>query len=248
VATKNLARTIIEGGRSRWNKCERHYSHREERVATREFLVKANRLADGFDTLCVGKRGKVYKGFADKLGPPQRWLRSQVGRPWDKVRSEMVARFNPRSLAGQHIIFDHLLQSVANNHVHERGFRGRSDLYVDRHGTLRCRKLEKRRRTWPWSWSRSWPIPADVVLWLNDRRVRGEGSTLFWLVQARSCRSCAMTPRTTCCCPVVDSVVVHGPHLHYRQAQRLTPEEVKFWQSLDGRVRDQLCMPQAGTE
>lgn len=81
MATKNLARTIIEGGRDRYNKWQRNYSHREERALTREHFARARELDDGFEALGIGRRTKVYKGFRDKLGAPRRWLRSQVGRP-----------------------------------------------------------------------------------------------------------------------------------------------------------------------
>lgn len=40
MATKNLARTAIEGGRVGRNKWERRYSHTTERTSTREFCDK----------------------------------------------------------------------------------------------------------------------------------------------------------------------------------------------------------------
>jgi hypothetical protein len=79
MATKYLARTIIEGGRARYSKQERNDSHREERALVRVFMAKASAQPEGFDALCIEPRGKVYKGFADKLGAPRRWLRAQIG-------------------------------------------------------------------------------------------------------------------------------------------------------------------------
>jgi hypothetical protein len=46
------------------------------------------------------------KEFSDSLGPLRGYLRKQVGRPWDKVWSEIAATLDSRSLTGQHI-FDH---------------------------------------------------------------------------------------------------------------------------------------------
>ena len=47
------------------------------------------------------------KEFSDLLGPLRRYLRTQVGRPWNKVWSEMTRNLDSRSLSGQHI-FDHI--------------------------------------------------------------------------------------------------------------------------------------------
>jgi hypothetical protein len=52
-----------------------------------------------------------WKEFSDLLGPLQRYLRKQVGRPWDKVWSEIARTLDSRSLSGQHI-FDHIRWEV----------------------------------------------------------------------------------------------------------------------------------------
>ena len=51
------------------------------------------------------------KEFSDLLGPLRRYLRKQVGRPWDKVWSEITRNLDSRSLSGQHI-FDHIQWEV----------------------------------------------------------------------------------------------------------------------------------------
>jgi hypothetical protein len=51
------------------------------------------------------------KSFSDLLGPLKRYLRKQVGRPWDDVYSELSQHLDKRSLSGQHI-WDHVLQEV----------------------------------------------------------------------------------------------------------------------------------------
>jgi hypothetical protein len=51
------------------------------------------------------------KEFSDKLGPLRRFLRSQVGRPWNAVWSEITQTLDSRSLTGQHI-FDHISWEV----------------------------------------------------------------------------------------------------------------------------------------
>ncbi len=51
------------------------------------------------------------KEFSDLLGPLRRYLCKQVGRPWDKVWSEVTRNLDSRSLSGQHI-FDHIQWDV----------------------------------------------------------------------------------------------------------------------------------------
>ena len=54
------------------------------------------------------------KEFSDLLGPLRRYLRKQVGRPWNKVWSEISRTLDNRSLSGQHI-FDHIRWEVEQN-------------------------------------------------------------------------------------------------------------------------------------
>jgi len=51
------------------------------------------------------------KEFSDLLGPLRGYLRKQVGRPWDKVWSEITTTLDSRTLTGQHI-FDHICWEV----------------------------------------------------------------------------------------------------------------------------------------
>ena len=56
-------------------------------------------------------RGRQYgydcKEFSDLLGPLKRYLRSCIGRPWNKIHSELSQKLDRRSLSGSHI-WDHL--------------------------------------------------------------------------------------------------------------------------------------------
>lgn len=62
---------------------------------------------------CEGMRRpyKSRKAFTDLLGPLRRWLRAQVGRPWDDVHSEACAVIKPDSIVRAHIK-THLLEFV----------------------------------------------------------------------------------------------------------------------------------------
>ena len=58
--------------------------------------------------------GSRCKWLSDLLGPLERFLHSNVGRPWNKVYSELRCGLDPRKVTGQHI-FDHLETMVETN-------------------------------------------------------------------------------------------------------------------------------------
>jgi hypothetical protein len=175
MSTKYLARTVIEGGRARYNRFERRYSNSCER--SHEHTVSSQLLRSDEPGLVVYPvRKVVYRGFSDKLSPAERWLESQAGRPWNKVRSELFARFDTRTTAGRHILFDHLLQSVnlgqASTYRHY-------EFSVDRHGILRHHPRLR------WRGTRYVPLPEPAVAleeWLAGRRVGAIGTRLYWFV------------------------------------------------------------------
>ena len=49
------------------------------------------------------QHGWDAKEFSDRLGPLKRFLRSRIGKHWDKVYSELSQNLDKRSLAGRHI-------------------------------------------------------------------------------------------------------------------------------------------------
>jgi hypothetical protein len=138
VARRDLSRTVIEGGRTRRSQYERRQSHRHVRAAERTLLRAA--LFDDEDALDKRPPPRLepaYKIFRDRLGAAKRWLTSQCGRPWDHVYSELRRRFDSRTIAGKHVVDDHLLGWVA---LHREGLVSRyfrPDFVVDEHGILR---------------------------------------------------------------------------------------------------------------
>ena len=57
---------------------------------------------------------KVHKSFTDVLGPLKRWLRGQIGRPWNDAYSEACAVIKPDSVVRAHIK-THLLEMVVRH-------------------------------------------------------------------------------------------------------------------------------------
>ena len=60
-------------------------------------------------------RGRQYgyeaKEFSDLINPLRRYLRSCIGRPWNKVHSELSRKLDRRSVAGSHI-WDHIISEI----------------------------------------------------------------------------------------------------------------------------------------
>jgi hypothetical protein len=132
MSTKNLARTVIEGGRTGYSRYARRQSHGAERVKAHDLELALLRGHDP-DSAVFEPLERVYRSFDDKLGPARRWLRSQVGRPWDKVRAELFARFDTRTTSGRHILYCHLLEEVRAYGDDSKSY---ADYSISRHGIL----------------------------------------------------------------------------------------------------------------
>ena len=79
----------------------------------RERHFRRANLSDEFLPKTEGMRRphRDRKWFGEHLGPLRRWLRSQLGRPWDDIYSEACAVIKPDSIVRNHIKL-HLLQFV----------------------------------------------------------------------------------------------------------------------------------------
>ncbi len=185
MSTKNISRTIIEGGRHTRNQEDRWLSNQSHRANNRQFSRNAKSLVDADELGATPQRRKVRKDFSDKLAPAYRWMRSQVGRPWAKVLSTLTSRFDTRTVAGRHIIYDHLLQDVCMNLSDRKLFESWRyfDFYVDEKGIL---QLSPENR-WSPGRGRSYrlqnkdvPSRKEIFDWANGRKVMDFGVSLFW--------------------------------------------------------------------
>lgn len=176
MATKDLARTVIEGGRSSFNRFDRRLSNAEVRAAWRVTQAMIMQSADA-DGVLYPLRRHVYRDFHDKLAPAERWLARQVGRPWNAVRSDLFARFDARTTAGHHILFDHLLADVnLGDPARDRW----ADFFVDAQGILRRARERHRYR------ARFVPLPEPKRVleeWLAGRRIGERAPKLYWFVR-----------------------------------------------------------------
>jgi hypothetical protein len=137
VARKDLSRTVIEGGRYFHNKWARRESHGTARARTREWLDTVLDDPEIAEDTEPTPRKRVHKLFYDKLAPAKRWLASQCGRPWDKVYSELCAQFDTRTVAGAHVVHDHMLDWVSRDGIAGNDYWRHRYFFVDAHGILR---------------------------------------------------------------------------------------------------------------
>jgi hypothetical protein len=136
MSRKNLSRTVIEGGRYRRNQFFRNESHSIERANVRAWIDRVEVDLDEAEARAVAPRPRVHRMFYDKLAPAMRWLDRQVGRPWNRVYSELCAKFDRRTIAGNHVVADHMLVVVFRGDLSRARNRERY-FEVDPQGILR---------------------------------------------------------------------------------------------------------------
>lgn len=216
MATKNLARTVIEGGRTHHHKFERRRLTRCDRHRSRALARLAGR---GPDEECgLLPRQTLSRWQFDRLSAAERWLDSFVGQPWNRVRAKVARKFDTRTVAGQHIVFDHLLPSVRGS----GSTRTENALYeVDRGGVLRACP-----RQWPFrakyrAATLDRRAQAKALLWLDGRRVGRRGAHLFWFESTE-----AFTHETA-----------------FRQTRKLDLAETRLWLEFPAGVQQTLSMP-----
>lgn len=179
MATKNLGRTAVEGGRTESYKVETARTETTLRTQTRDYLrqVDAESADDDPDPRHCRRVGK--KGYqTDKLRPVWKMLDGCVGRPWAKVWSEICEKFDARTLAGYHVLHDHIAREIdPHEHIPEMPYMY-SRYYVDDHGIFRKRVRAPRGKT-----------PSIHVkdfewlqAWLGSRAILRIGPKLFWAV------------------------------------------------------------------
>jgi hypothetical protein len=212
MATKDLARTVIEGGRTYFNSFSRRHSHRRPRAHWT--VLRSRLLLDPglHDDPYVAPPAHEWRQFHDKLGPVYRFLESRVGRRWDDVRSEIARKFDIRTVAGRHIVFDHLLGSVARCGDPARGER----FEIDASGVLRRKRRRKR------VGARCWVVPPEWLEgWLAGRRVGLRAKRAYWML------------------PVI---AFDGVSSFYRQGRELTADDRRRFGRLHPEVQESITI------
>lgn len=182
MSKKNLARTPLEGGRTNEDREWRRdwiETHRRMRHATNHKMTRDPSAWDSID-LEIDRQGWRDSKFKDKINAIERWIAKQVGRKWDDVYSEIKQRFDCRTTAGRHILYDHIIGYVELSLDSHR--RSRAEFMVDEDGILV-------RGPWRRNWHRRPAEPAivkrtidEVRAFCGDRKVRNIGTELFWML------------------------------------------------------------------
>jgi len=256
MATKNLARTVIEGGRTGAYKATRDQVNRNERHQVKEHLNQCAKdleiYDDGDDPETQPPIDRFYpfdEKFADKLNPAERWLNKRIGKSWNKTYSELRETFDSRTTAGRHILFDHLLQGVSEANDDSRWY---NDLVVDQNGVLRERKGKSSRR-----WQDGYPKVEDwqtAAIFLKGRKVGQHlNGDFYWFEPVRHGVYTMVYDYRT----VIHNVSykdgkiiylykeshVYAPTKYeggFRQAKKLTDKERGQFMTLNRKVREDI--------
>lgn len=178
MSKKNLSGTAIEGGRSGYSKNERRESSRHERANMHTLIAGAHGDPEAFDDVVLPQRKKAYKDFADKLNPVQRWMDDRVGKSWNKTYSLLKKKFDSRTTAGRHIVYDHMLRDVWTSPDRTSEFAQYHRYYVDIRGIMR--KMPSWRQENEELAQKLRAEKIQIEKWLDRRMIGKIGNVLYW--------------------------------------------------------------------
>lgn len=189
MATRRLSRTIIEGGKTSYDKSDR-----------KEQINKSRRKARDFCTTYIDEDSieppnyegcHYYRAYNDRIASLRRYLRSHIGLPWDVVYSKLCRMESRKTTRGWHFL-DHAIRSVRTS----MGLRDLAStywgLYLDDSGIL---------QQVPWKAHRQ-PYNRKLLKryenWIGEgRRIRLVGLKYFWFVITEESKSRMLYYRTS---------------------------------------------------
>jgi len=230
VARKDLSRTVIEGGRRYSNCYFRRASHGDHRATTREWIDRVSVDLDAADDSDPPPLRRVYKQFHDKLGAAQRWLAAQVGRPWDNVYADLCALFDTRTIAGRHVVHDHMLGWVRRWDV-PPPYRQRFELVIDPHGILR----EQTYRGMSY-----WKVHERALAWAAGRVAASTYRGWWWFRKEAISERCDRPYRCERKHYTVDGFHFHG--VRFVGLGALTRGELGFLHALPFDLRSKIVI------
>lgn len=224
MATRNLARTVIEVGRTKSSKEGRKRLRRRERRENRAFCYDAETVEDYDDlpSAPVNLRNGYEFEQDDKLGPARRWMDSRVGRPWNDVFSELSVKFRGRGIALSHVVDTHMLRWVDLGELDQ--WRRFYEYVVDDDGILQHGPgYGKARRRY------ARPVSAaEASKWAADRKVIERGKRLYWSAPDRWERPTWEGPKAT--------------FESHRQGPEFSAEDYAFWAGLTDWAKKQVSL------
>ena len=121
MSTKNISRTINEGGRASYAKDRRKEYHSLTRAKTRDWLSKVRQDlsitedSDHYTNVKNVATKRSLRDFADKTAVVNRWLFRNVNQPWNDVKSKIISMFDTNTVTGHHNAYDHFINNVEYN-------------------------------------------------------------------------------------------------------------------------------------
>lgn len=219
MATKNLARTVLEAGRAGRSKIAKRELRRRQRHQTRKFCYDALTYEDP-DDLGVAPLD-IRKGWEfqqdDNLGALFRWVDSHVGQPWNEVYAKLTP-FRRGGIAISHVADVHILGGINYNNQPDR-YRYYRWVVVD--GILQRQEQKSYRH-------RGWRAELLRDRKLKDlcglRRVIVQGEKLYWSN------------------PTVVNIPDYGAVAwSHRQGKELTDAEATIFRAASERARHDAC-------
>lgn len=179
MATRDLARTIIEGGQCKQHaKAPRRDAKRSERMNIRAYLRNCARDRGWDEGHVCPERETVGACSADRTAALRRWMEQYVGRSWDEAYAAVVRTHDRRTTKGRHLIEGHFRARdfARQESTPKETYETPSWFAVDADGTvISCPRQSPKRKSEP-------KITPDIVAWLAGRKIARRGATYFWLV------------------------------------------------------------------
>ncbi len=239
MSTKRLSRSVVEGGRSPNSKWERRAHNRIRRHSATQYYN--NYYEDNYRD--PEEPFRVYgREFSDRLSCLYRWLRAQIGRPWNDVFSDVCRTNDARSVKGWHL----------RDHVDQYVWRYRQitpyGLYVDDDGLL-----QEAIKTPHYSYlnKKDRDLKKAVIDWLSDSLILPRGGELFWFFPVSNgrwspchifnCHRYSDKPHRTLAHPLYGENVPHcRTFTGYRQDMRLNRAQAAYFASLPAGIRSSI--------
>ncbi|MDO8622499.1 MAG: hypothetical protein Q7R80_04675 [bacterium] len=225
MATKYLARTIVEGGQcDQHAKRPRHAAQRSERARARAYLRNCVRDREWGDERICPVRESVSACFADRTAALRRWTEQFVGRPWDEAYGAVVRMCDRRTTKGRHLIEGHFR---ARDFVRQASAPKSFLDGVVRFDVTPDGIIESRPRP-SWKRQREATITPAIAAWLAGRKIGRRGKTLFWFVPVGRWITHEVADGTEVVAPAREYVVTG-----HRQDRRLSADEAAHFAAID---------------
>lgn len=184
MSTKKLLRTVNEAGKGAGrHKAMKKFIHKSFRAAERAYLDDLRKEPDLADDIATPVREQDHTWRAANLSPVFRWLRSQTGRLWDEVHSELCKQFPKDSNAYKSVMgrIEKTVDYTYGRYKHGLEDRTKSyyknEYYVDDNGIL-CEKERIKRPSY--SYYLHWNRYPHLIKWLDGRIISKVGDNYYW--------------------------------------------------------------------